>query len=282
MSKFTPFQTKVFSRHIEGLKEAKVFLSLKGFYEKSWLSKTRLIIFRKPIFVEPYSCFINGGFFTMGAHSYSKSAFKYGVKIGRYCSISSGVTIMPTDHPLNRLSTCGIDYAQTAIHPQCFQKKDFKQKPLILEIGNDVWIGEGAILGRNIKIGHGAVIATKAIVTKDVPPYAIVAGSPAVVKKYRFDENTRKRLLETEWWNVKPESIAHLDTTDIHAFLDGFEDLKEKGLLEPYILPQIALHEIFKPKPPSINANKKKKTAIKKLMFHFSSLFGKSKQSVKA
>jgi hypothetical protein len=72
-----------------------------------------------------------------------------------------------------------------------------------------------------------------------------VAGIPAAIKKYRFDEQTIERLLKTEWWNIDPESFNFLDTTNIEKFLDDFEDLKIKNLLKNYQVPKIALHEIF-------------------------------------
>ncbi|EKO3576514.1 CatB-related O-acetyltransferase [Vibrio metschnikovii] len=68
-------------------------------------------------------------------------------------------------------------------------------------IGNDVWIAAGAVITRGIKIGDGAVIGANAVVTKDVPPYAIVAGIPAKVIKYRFTPEIIQRLLDIQWWN---------------------------------------------------------------------------------
>ena len=75
------------------------------------------------------------------------------------------------------------------------------QYSIAVEIGNDVWIGEGAFLVGGITIEDGAVILAHAVVTKDVPPYAIVGGVPARIIKYRYDEETIAFLLRVKWWN---------------------------------------------------------------------------------
>ena len=78
-------------------------------------------------------------------------------------------------------------------------------------VGNDVWFGYGSTVMPGVRVGHGAIVATCSVVTKDVPPYAIVGGNPATVIRYRFDEATIERLLELQWWNWSIERItAHL------------------------------------------------------------------------
>ena len=76
-----------------------------------------------------------------------------------------------------------------------------------VNIGNDVWIGQNATILSGINIGHGAVIATNAVVTKDVKDYEVVAGNPAKVIKKRFDEDTINRLLELKWWDWDSEKV---------------------------------------------------------------------------
>lgn len=84
-------------------------------------------------------------------------------------------------------------------------------------IGNDVWIGYGAVIMPGIHVGDGAIIATASVVTKDVPPYAIVGGNPATVLRYRFDEATIARLLAVCWWDWNPAKV----TKHVRALCSG-------------------------------------------------------------
>lgn len=74
-------------------------------------------------------------------------------------------------------------------------------------IGNDVWIGSEAMIMAGVNIGSGAVVAARAVVTKDVPPYAVVGGNPAQIIKYRFDEKTITQLLNLKWWDWAEEEV---------------------------------------------------------------------------
>jgi acetyltransferase-like isoleucine patch superfamily enzyme len=76
-----------------------------------------------------------------------------------------------------------------------------------VEIGSDVWICHGAFISSGVKIGHGAVVAAMAVVTKDVAPFSIVGGNPAKHIRYRFDEETRERLLQLAWWDWPHEKV---------------------------------------------------------------------------
>ena len=84
--------------------------------------------------------------------------------------------------------------------------EEYKQ----IRIGSDVWIGARAIILDGIQIGHGAVIAAGAVVTKDVPPYAVVAGVPASIIKYRFKPEIQANLLRTKWWENSAENVQKL------------------------------------------------------------------------
>ena len=75
-------------------------------------------------------------------------------------------------------------------------------------IGNDVWIGREAVIMPGVTIGHGAIIGSRAVVAKDVPPYAVAVGNPAKIAKLRFDEATIEALLEIAWWDWEPQMIA--------------------------------------------------------------------------
>lgn len=84
-------------------------------------------------------------------------------------------------------------------------------------VGNDVWLGYRALVMPGVRIGNGAIVATAAVVTKDVPPYAIVGGNPAKILRYRFGEATIERLQALAWWNWEPEKI----TRNVHALCGG-------------------------------------------------------------
>lgn len=128
-------------------------------------------------------------------------------RIGRYCSISYGVTIGPPDHNYRRLSShpfiydpkFGLFDEQAEIRAEKFARE--------CEIGNDVWIGCNATILRGVKVGHGAIIGANALVNRDVPPYAIVGGSPARVIRYRFSEEVIRELLRIGWWEWPEEKI---------------------------------------------------------------------------
>ncbi|MGI6736222.1 MAG: CatB-related O-acetyltransferase [Anaerovoracaceae bacterium] len=118
--------------------------------------------------------------------------------IGKFCSISWNVSIGGTDHNYRSASTFNPfwwneffappDGVRTFEYPRC-------------GIGSDVWIASGANILRKVHIGDGAVIAAGAVVTRDVEPYAIVAGVPAVTRKMRFDDRTIERLEKIRWWD---------------------------------------------------------------------------------
>jgi len=139
-------------------------------------------------------------------------------EIGRYCSIANDVVIAPSNHPVTNFST----------HPISYDVDNFPDKNTKTVIGNDVWIGTRAIIKRGVKIGNGAVIASGAVVTKDVEPYAIVAGVPATIIRYRFDEETIKELLATEWWNFPKEKLYGLQNLDIKEAIRELKKRKEE------------------------------------------------------
>lgn len=121
--------------------------------------------------------------------------------IGRFCSIASNVKIGLGMHPVNQVSTSPVFYS----HQNVFHKKWSKESSntpewLEVTIGHDVWIGANAIVMGGVHIGHGAVIAAGAVVTKDVTPYAVVGGVPAKLIRMRFPDNVVQSLLESRWW----------------------------------------------------------------------------------
>ena len=94
-----------------------------------------------------------------------------------------------------------------------------------VRIGHDVWIGRSAIVLAGVEIGHGAVVGAGAVVTRDVAPYAIVAGNPARLIRFRFDETTRMRLLASRWWELDEATLGELGALvrDVPRFLESIE-----------------------------------------------------------
>jgi Acetyltransferase (isoleucine patch superfamily) len=100
-------------------------------------------------------------------------------------------------------------------------------------VGHDTYVGAGSFVSRGVTIGDGAVIGARAVVTRDVPPYAIVAGVPARVIRLRFPENTVERLLRVQWWRYDLAPHKHaIDFSNIDAALDYIEDHLARGDLD--------------------------------------------------
>lgn len=130
------------------------------------------------------------------------------VEIGKYCSISRNVRIGLGRHPVHLPSSNSIFYAhkKNEVRSDWVGAVDFEEHQST-KIGNDVWVGEYVTIPGGVTIGDGAVVATRAVVTRDVPPYAVVAGVPAKIVKYRFPPDTVEALLKLAWWDLSDEVI---------------------------------------------------------------------------
>ena len=150
----------------------------------------------------------------LGYGSYIGPYSKVSAKIGRFTSIASYVCTVAGRHAYQApfATTCPMFFSLNPNHSQSgstfateqkFEELKFAvpEKQLDVEIGNDVWIGERAMLIGGVHIADGAVVLAGAVVTKNVPPYAIVGGVPAKIIRYRYDEETISFLLQAQWWN---------------------------------------------------------------------------------
>lgn len=147
--------------------------------------------------------------------------------IGKFCAIAAEAKfIMTGDHKLDSISTFPFPIFQHGWE-SAYDIKDLPVKGDII-IGNDVWIGYDSLIKNGVSVGDGAIIAARAVVVKDVPPYAIVAGNPAKVVKMRFDEKTIERLLQVAWW--------HWDIEKINKHLKLICDLDVERLIEAAFL----------------------------------------------
>ncbi len=98
-------------------------------------------------------------------------------------------------------------------------------------IGNDVWTGHNVNIMSGVNVGDGAVIAAGSVVTKDVPPYAVVAGVPATIKRFRFSEHIIARLLRSKWWELELSQLSGLPFNDVGRCLDAIERLRAREVV---------------------------------------------------
>jgi acetyltransferase-like isoleucine patch superfamily enzyme len=139
--------------------------------------------------------------------------------IGRYCTIGRRVDIGANPHPITELAS---GFLSPRFHEE-FTKGIGEDDQAITVIGCDVWIGMSVFIRGGVRIGHGAVLQPGAVVVKDVPPYAIVAGSPARVSGERFSPAIVDRLLASRWWTLPEAVVADLPAGDVHASLGHAE-----------------------------------------------------------
>lgn len=177
---------------------------------------------------------------TMGAFSYAVSGYYFGADIARYCSIGEQVQVGRGSHPVHCGSTSPLFYTH---HSAVFDQADPRAAgyeicgpylwPKRVRIGNDVYIGHGAFLMADITVGDGAIIGANAVVTKDVPPYAVVAGNPARIVKMRFSDALIVRYLAVRWWRYAFWDLRQCSISDPEKFLDAVEARIGAGM-QPY------------------------------------------------
>lgn len=158
--------------------------------------------------------------------------------IGPFCSIARGVTLAAGAHPVDWVSSSPMTYLAFDQHqhgslsPTCLWGGEYAffegEKRKVVDVGADCWIGTNAVLvasSKPLKIGVGAIVAAGAVVTKEVAPYTIVAGVPAIEIGRRFDDAIVQRLLSTKWWELPPDVINKLmdKMNDVEGFLKEIE-----------------------------------------------------------
>lgn len=170
----------------------------------------------------------------LGAFSYQVSGYCFAARIGRYCSFGENVQIGRQNHPMSWASTSPAFYLGDKLfnlgdgfawskeyHAYAFKHATPPTQARVTHIGNDVWIGHGAYIAAGVSVGDGAVVAAHAVVTKDVPPYSVVAGNPAQHKRWRLDPALIPEMCESRWWRYGPWQLTHLDPSDAKAFAAG-------------------------------------------------------------
>lgn len=219
-----------------------------------WLHPGTEIVLSNRVEIEPYSAVLGSpyipskgrlqecGLCSIGSFSYTYSGLPSGLTIGRYCSISTGIRILDFQHPTSFVSSSVIAFNTNFLvkaaadelgapdfKPPEFDAFGLKGYPVI---GNDVWIGQDAVLSMGLTVGDGAVVAANAVVTKDVPSYAIVGGNPAQIIRFRFPEPLRERLKLSRWWEFAFTDFGGLPFDQPEKFLDGLDTRRDH--LTPY------------------------------------------------
>ena len=202
-------------------------LQLIKFFVSRILRKSRLTAIRNSC-VHPSAKIESGTSFISSSierHSFcGYDCDVYLASIGSFTSIANGVVLGGARHPMEWVSTSPVFYAgRDSVKAKFAEHK--LTPPAGVRIGHDVWIGRSAIVLAGVTVGDGSVIGAGSVVTKDVPPYAIVAGNPARLIRYRFDENVIQKLKEINWWNF---SEARLKTfggvfNDVEGFLSAVQ-----------------------------------------------------------
>ena len=153
--------------------------------------------------------------------------------LGKFCSVAANVRINALEHPMERVTTHKVSYRPNEYFKYLGVDQDFRERRRRkhVTVGNDVWIGHGAVVMPGVEIGDGAVIGANAVVTKPVAPYEIVAGAPARRIRMRFSPGIATRLAAMSWWDWPAERIAKavpdMQALSIEAFLDKWEEFGE-------------------------------------------------------
>lgn len=202
-------------------------MTLSYLWAKLWKklpgSAIRASALEKPCKVNAQSTVIGT---SMGRYSYCGYGCNLiNCQIGRFCSIADRVSIGLAGHPMEWVSASPAFYHGRGSIPKDLAALDYDSFPQQTVIGNDVWIGQNVLVKPGVTIGDGAVIGMGSVVTKDVPPYGVVAGNPARLVRLRFAPELAERLERSKWWDLEPAALkryAHL-MSDPEAFLKALE-----------------------------------------------------------
>lgn len=194
--------------------------------------------------IEPYARLsVHNALYSVGSFTYCMSSLPASVSIGRYCSIAIDVRVLGFRHPYERVSTSPFTYDQrfVDIYAELNKGTEFAAVPYAgpeksgIDIGHDVWIGEGVSIVGSVKIGTGAVIAGKSHVVKDVEPYTIVGGNPAKVIKRRFSSDSLiADLLASEWWKYKFHDFSGMSFDNPQEFLIQLRERQAAGTIRVF------------------------------------------------
>ncbi len=199
--------------------------------------------FEPPVFLQ--ATVESRTFLDIGAFTSISGGKIGGVSMGRYCAIAPEVTIGAHEHPTDWLTCSRVAYFPVVHGWDAFCRPDgtdaitahrhrFAGSRPTTVLGHDVWIGQGAFIRSGVTLGTGCIVGARSVVTKDVPPYAVVSGLPARIKRYRFAEPIIERLLALEWWRYSLYDCYQVPFERIADAVSELEDLVAAGKLAPY------------------------------------------------
>lgn len=167
---------------------------------------------------------------TVGDYSYfERHGEAIYASLGKFCSVAANVRINALDHPMERITTHKVSYRPNEYFKFLGVDQDFRarRRGKNVTVGNDVWIGHGAVIMPGVTVGDGAVIGANAVVTKPVGAYEVVAGVPAKRLRLRFKPQVAERLAALAWWDWSAERLASavpdMQALSAEAFLDKWE-----------------------------------------------------------
>lgn len=168
----------------------------------------------------------------IGRHTYAAGASLGNCDVGAFCSIGPRALVGGLGkHPTTMISTHPVFYSKLNQSGTSFSDQNYFEEVPRTRIGNDVWIGANVIVLDGVKVGDGAIIAAGAVVTKDVPAYAVVAGIPAKIIKYRFSATEIGLLVKVRWWSLPDETLKSLAALfrgrDVMKLIAAIEEKKK-------------------------------------------------------
>lgn len=201
------------------------FMSKGGIYLAPFSSCNDLDV-QIPIAIDRYSMVKRS---KVGAYS-SFGCFSWVVdcEIGRYVSIGSRCSISPHEHPKSWLSTSGFQYrTQPWMDFPMVHEVSYREPTKRTIIESDAWVGDNVFIRSGVHVGLGAIIGAGSVVVKDVPEFAIVAGNPAKVIRYRFEVEIQQMIRESKWWHFDQIDLSGCPFSDINDALNFIKRLND-------------------------------------------------------
>lgn len=170
----------------------------------------------------------------VGAFTYfERHAEAIYASLGKFCSVAANTRINALEHPIERITQHKLSYRPNEYFRYLGVDSGFRERRQAkrVTIGHDVWIGHGAVIMPGVTVANGAVIGANAVVTRNVEAYAIVAGSPARLVRYRFPPEIAKRIEKLNWWDWSAEKIGRaipdMQALPIEDFLKRWEERRD-------------------------------------------------------